>query len=177
MNRQVGIKGEKLMSVFVDLKAAFDTVDRGVLIKTMKERGIREELTVKVEKLAGERRSRVRMGEVMGDSFWTARGIRQRCPLSLMLFNLLVADLEEEMGKVRWGGVKLQKERVYTLSYADDLVLLAEKEDEMRMLRRLKGYLKKKGLELNISKTKVMKCRKEGDRMKKKVLRRKEKIV
>lgn len=34
-------KGEKLMAFFVDLKAAIDSVDRGVLIEAMRERGIR----------------------------------------------------------------------------------------------------------------------------------------
>lgn len=37
----------------------------------------------------------------------------------------MLADLEEEMGKVKWGGVRLDGGRVYTLAYADDVVLLA----------------------------------------------------
>lgn len=42
VNRQVRIKGGKLIGLFVDLKAAFDSVDRGELIRTMRERGVRE---------------------------------------------------------------------------------------------------------------------------------------
>lgn len=44
--------------------------------------------------------------------------MRQGCPLSSLLFNLLMADLEE-MGKMRW--VMIEEERVYML--ADDLVI------------------------------------------------------
>lgn len=50
--------------------------------------------------------------------------------MSPLLFNLLSADVEEEMGKVRWGGIKVEGDRVYTLAYADNMVLLAENEDE-----------------------------------------------
>lgn len=43
-----------------------------------------------------------------------------------MLFNLVLADLEEEMRKMRWGLVSLGEGRVCTLSYADDIMLIAE---------------------------------------------------
>jgi len=42
INRQLERKGGKLVALFVDLKAAFDSVDRGVLLGTMRERGVRE---------------------------------------------------------------------------------------------------------------------------------------
>lgn len=36
------------------------------------------------------------------------------------------------MEKVKWGGVKLGDRRIYILVYADDIVLLAEDENELR---------------------------------------------
>lgn len=38
INRQIGRKAEKLTAVFIDLKAAFDSVDKKVLIEVMRER-------------------------------------------------------------------------------------------------------------------------------------------
>lgn len=58
-----------------------------------------------------ETKSRVRVGEKTGEEFWTARGVRQGCPLSPLLFSVLLADLEEVMKKVKWGGVKVAGER------------------------------------------------------------------
>lgn len=73
--------------------------------------------------------------------------------MSPILFNLVLADLEEELRKVKWGGTRIGEERVYSLLYADDMVLIAEKEEEMKsMLERLEGYINSKGLE----KTKIV---------------------
>lgn len=50
---------------------------------------------------------------------------------------------------------------IYTLVYADDVASLLEDEEAIKvMLGRLERYLDKKGLELNIGKTKVIRCRK-----------------
>lgn len=88
---------------------------------------------------------------------WTARGVRQGCPKSPILFNLVLADLEEELRKVKWGGTRIGEERVYSLLYADDMVLITEKEEEMKsMLERLEGYIDRKGIEINVEKTKIV---------------------
>jgi len=52
---------------------------------------------------------------------------------------------------------------MYTLAYADDILLFAEDEEGMRsMIARLEGYMEKKRLELNVNKTKIMRFRKGG---------------
>lgn len=62
------------VTAFIDLKAAFDTVGRGVLGEAMRERGVREGLVRRVEEMFRETKSRVRVGENTGVVFWTARG-------------------------------------------------------------------------------------------------------
>lgn len=83
-------------------------------------------------------------------------GVRQRCPLSPLLFNIVTADLEEDMTRGRWSGVRLGETKIYSMAYADDMVLLTKEEDEMRtMLARMERYIDKKRLEVNV-KTKIM---------------------
>lgn len=46
------------------------------------------------------------------------------------------------------------------MSYADDIVLLTEDEEGMRsIIGRLEKYLERKGLELNINRTKIIRCK------------------
>jgi len=106
----------------------------------------------------------------MGEAFWTARGVRQGCPMSPILFNLMTADLEQELAKGGWEGVRIEGKRIYTLAYADDVVILAEKEEELEaMIRRLERYLEGKGLELNAEKSKIVRFRRAGGRMRERV--------
>jgi len=42
INRQIAKKGGKVIALFVDLRAAFDSMDREELVKAMKGRGVRE---------------------------------------------------------------------------------------------------------------------------------------
>lgn len=57
------------------------------------------------------------------------------------------------MGRVKWDEVRLAG-KVYSLSYTDDIVLLAKDEKGMRnMIGRLGECLEGKGLELNTNKS------------------------
>lgn len=62
------------MVLFVNLKAAIDSLDRGVLLQTMRGRGVKKGLVERVGEILRETRSRVRVGGEMGENFWTVRG-------------------------------------------------------------------------------------------------------
>lgn len=94
--------------------------------------------------------------------------MRQGCSLSPLLFMILLANLEEDIRKSCWGGIKVGDEKIYTLLYANDVVLLAENEEEMKcIMARLDRYLGKKERILNVEKSKVMRFRKGGGKMRK----------
>ncbi|XP_024883228.1 uncharacterized protein LOC112461981 [Temnothorax curvispinosus] len=158
----------KLVAAFIALKAAFDSVDRKKIWEVMKKEGISKKLRTRIEDLYEETRCVVRVKGEKGKCFWTVKGVRQGCPLSAMIFILLLADMEETMRKGQDGGVVVGKIKFWTLAYADDIVAVAEDEEEMkRMLKRLERYLDRKKLRVNVGKTKVMRFRKGGGKMKK----------
>lgn len=77
VNKQLSREKGKLVAFFVDLRAAFDSVDRGILWKAMRERGIREGLVRRCEDMLRETRSRVKVGGERSEQFWTGRGVKQ----------------------------------------------------------------------------------------------------
>lgn len=134
-------------------------------MKLMRRKGIREGLVKRIERVRAERK--------IGEGFWTARGMRQKCSLNLLLFilmaDVIMTDIEKEMGKVKWGEIKIRRRRVYSLHYADNMVLMAERVEKIRSIEeRLEEYLDRKGLEVNTEKTKIIRFRKRGRKVSKK---------
>ena len=61
------------------------------------------------------------------------------------------------MRKNQAGGVRVGKEKIWTLAYADDIALLANEPKDLKdMIRRFGTYLERKGLQLNAEKSKVL---------------------
>ena len=61
------------------------------------------------------------------------------------------AGLEETQA-----GIKIAGRNVNNLRYADDTTLMAESEEELKSLLKVKEESEKVGLKLNIQKTKIM---------------------
>jgi len=54
------------------------------------------------------------------------------------------------------GGIKIAGRNINNLRYADDTTLMAESEEELNSLLKVKEESEKVGLKLNIQKTKIM---------------------
>jgi len=54
-------------------------------------------------------------------------------------------------------GIKIARRNINNLRYADDITLMAEREEELKsLLMKVKEESEKVGLKLNIQKTKIM---------------------
>ena len=61
------------------------------------------------------------------------------------------AGLEEAQA-----GIKIPRRNINNLIYADDTTLMAENEEELKSLLKVKEESEKAGLKLNVQKTKIM---------------------
>ena len=67
-------------------------------------------------------------------------GLRQGCILSPILFTLFINDLREVVAKVK-KGVRVGNKRISILFFADDIVVLAESQEDLElMLKAIYDY-------------------------------------
>ncbi len=94
-------------------------------------------------------------------TFKIHRGVKQGDPLSPNLFNALLEDVLRE---VDWGkfGIKIDGEKLSHLRFADNIVLISEKEEEIQKMMDEVVANVKAGLEINEVKTKYMSNKEEG---------------
>jgi hypothetical protein len=82
--------------------------------------------------------------------------LKQGDPLSPILFNLAMQKVIQNIQMVP-GGIKIGKERLNVLAYADYIVLLGKNEIEIRQLFiEMESAARKLGLQINQEKTKHM---------------------
>ena len=119
--------------------------------------GIPNHLTCILRNLYAGQKATVRTGHGT-DWFQIGKGVHQGYILSPYLFNFYAeyimrnARLEEAQA-----GIKIAGRNINNLRYADDTILMAESEEELKsLLLKVKVESEKVGLKLNIQKTKIM---------------------
>ena len=112
-----------------------------------------------------KRRSLIVIGKKEVAELWTDKEMRQGCPLSPMLFNIVFADLEKRMRRCQEAGLMLGREKILLITYADDGALLAGSAEGLQeIVERFGRYVERKGLRINVEKSKVMRFRKGAGR-------------
>ncbi|XP_063912037.1 uncharacterized protein LOC135128890 [Zophobas morio] len=106
-------EGGRVHALSVDLKAAFDTVDRECLRECMERRGLSEKLIVAAREIYRETVTRVRVRGIESEMFWTTKGLRQGCPLSPSLFVCYISDIEEMFRGVQAGGIVVRRGKIW----------------------------------------------------------------
>ena len=125
---------------FVDLKKAFDNVDRDLLWYRLCHYGIGEKFLDLLKSLYRSTEYIVRINDTTSEPIPVTSGVKQGCLLSPTLFNLFINGLIEEIKKLGLG-VKCGEIILALLVFADDIALMAETEEDLqRMLNALDSW-------------------------------------
>ena len=126
--------------------------------KILKEMGISDHLTYLLRNLYAGQEATARTGHGTTDWFQIGKGVRQGCMLSPCLFNLYAEYITRNSGlEEAQAGIKIAGRNINNIRYADDTILMAESDEELKsLLMKVKEESEKVGLKLNIQKTKIM---------------------
>ena len=123
----------------------FDCVDHNKLWKILKEKEIPDHLTCHLRNLYASQEATVRTGQGTTDWFGIGTGVCQGCLLSPCLFNLYAEYIMRNAGlEEAQAGIKIAGRNSNNLRYADDSTLMAESEEELKiLLMKVKRKVKK----------------------------------
>lgn len=143
--------------LFVDFKAAYDSVMRSELWNTMAEFGFPHKLIALTKLTLFDVTSRVKIRNQLSEPFTTADGLRQGDPLASLLFNIVLEKA------VRSSNVDVNntiyRKSVQVLAYADDIDIVTRSVRQLNeTFTELQREAAKLGLKVNEDKTKYMRA-------------------
>ncbi|KAL4388297.1 hypothetical protein GQ457_09G027380 [Hibiscus cannabinus] len=149
----------------IDFKRAYDTIDWNFLIRIMKEMNFGDKWCDWVSQCISTASISVLVNGVPTERFRIARGLRQGCSMSPMLFNIVGEALHLYLSKAveiglfsgfSFGNGEGQI-NVSHLQFADDLMIFCEAslEQVMNVKRVLRVFELASGLQLNLKKSRI----------------------
>ena len=149
-------RNSMLAILSIDFKKAFDSIDRGMLIETMKKFGIAHNIIDIIARVYSSDLTYIHLREDLVEKMEISNGIRQGCTGSSVLFKLVTYMIINEIQKKCYG-FQNEQFKINCSLFADDSLIL--EENMMRLARTLKLTTEisaKYGLELNKDKSKIM---------------------
>uniref|UniRef100_A0A670KCA9 Reverse transcriptase domain-containing protein n=1 Tax=Podarcis muralis TaxID=64176 RepID=A0A670KCA9_PODMU len=145
--------------IFIDAEKAFDNVSWEFLSQCLEKAGIEGPYMKGIRAIYSEQQARLIINDNLTKPFKIQKGTRQGCPLSPLLFIMIlevIANRIREVVNVR--GIKIGKKEFKLKAYADDLVLSVENpvDSTSRVIELLEEFGRLSGFRLNRKKTKIL---------------------
>ena len=144
------------VAAYVDLKKAFDSVDRGSLWELLRRRGVPSRVLDLIAALYTDTESAVKFGGGTSRFFPVKSGVRQGCVLAPSLFNTCMDRVMDGVVADGQCGISIGGSTINDLDFADDVVIFAETLELLGgALEVLSGECSPLGLQVSWIKTKI----------------------
>ena len=138
--------------VFLDLAKAFDTVSHKSIEIGLKRKGIPDQVIKTILEIYTNSGTRISVGGKSTRRIKINSGVKQGCPLSPLLFNLIIDELIVRLKQLQIG-IKLGENLISVMAFADDLVLISEHSSHMIIaIKECQKFFAQKGLNVNAGK-------------------------
>ncbi|XP_043862778.1 uncharacterized protein LOC122756630 [Drosophila santomea] len=121
-----------LYLLFIDFKKVFDSVERAAIWRTLARKGVPANLIAIIKSMYDDANLAVLHNGKTSAPFQTNTGIRQGCPLSPLLFNIVVDELMSEVCSSKRGITWNLTRHLGDLDYADDICLISQRLDDIQ---------------------------------------------
>jgi Reverse transcriptase (RNA-dependent DNA polymerase)/Endonuclease-reverse transcriptase len=151
------VKAERFMA-FLDIKAAYDQVDRTLLWESCKKKGLPSDLIQMLRALFDNNMARIGINGSESEEFPIQSGVLQGSLLSPLLYSVFINDLAEALNASGIkSGISIGGRLYRLLLYADDIVLMANSKSSLqKMLLICENHSEAKRYRFNVSKCEVV---------------------
>ena len=149
-------KNKKHMIISMDAEKAFDKIQHPFMIKTIQRVGTEGTYFNIIKAIYDKATENIILNGEKLKAFPLRSGTRQVCPLSPLLFNIVLevlATATREEKEIK--GIQIGKEEVKQLLFADDMILLIEnpKAATRKLLELINEFGKVAGYKINAQKS------------------------
>ena len=157
---------EEAAFIFIDQQKAFDRVDHDLLFMTMEAFGIGNGFIKWIKVLYSNASTQIKINGYFTNTIPLNRGLRQGCPLSMMLYVICIELLALQLRKnPNLVGFKIGGEKIISLHYADDAIIIIKQNQCFKeVIKDLDDYEAATGAKVNYGKTKGLWVGKWKDR-------------
>uniref|UniRef100_A0A4X1ULJ6 RNA-directed DNA polymerase n=1 Tax=Sus scrofa TaxID=9823 RepID=A0A4X1ULJ6_PIG len=144
------------MNISIDAEKTFDKVQHPFMIKTLAKVGIEGTFLNIIKAIYDKPTANIILNGEKLKAFSLKSGIRQGCPLSPLLFNIVLEVLATAIRQTKEiKGIHIGREEITLSLYADDMILYIEnpKDSTQKLLELINKFSKVAGYKINIQKS------------------------
>ena len=119
---------------WLDIRDAFGSVPHEYMWSLLAHIGMHEEFVKLLQSLYSGTSSFYKCGPLVTPNIPIKRGVKQGCPISMILFALAINPVLEGVNKMKIPPYMLAKSEIQILAYADDLALIANNNEDLQLL-------------------------------------------